>query len=268
MSLMFIINSVKKLVFNQIFPRGKQYVHNLNLQQKFEKHFTDSRKICVWYQEQKVWQNSKGTVILAHPYLKEAKLFFANQSHKDIYLQNGFNVVIFDFNGFGESKFNDFHFDKDIDEVVSWIKMYHHTSIIIGHGISFGASQLIVQCSKNTGQFSGLVIENCIDKSLHYFKRRNLKVYYFLKFIQVINPSYKSNSDFVSLMKNIHHLKSVAFIYGEEDTVTTPEMGNKLMAKCKVPYQSFTGKKSHLKAIEEKNVYGPFLEKFLRPLTL
>lgn len=58
--------------------------------------------------------NPKATIVLGHPMGKEAKGYFLKNGYTDLLLSNGYNVVIFDINGFGESSMGNFSYYEDI----------------------------------------------------------------------------------------------------------------------------------------------------------
>jgi hypothetical protein len=253
---------IKKRIFNYIFPRGSQYPDHENIFSDYEASYTDVRKISIFYKYNRLNSSPKGVVILAHPYLKEASLFFQQNGHTGLYESLGFHVVLFDFNGFGRSSFVDFKHDADIREVLDWAIKHFDTNQIILHGISFGAAQIIRFLHNNSGYNTMAIIENCLDKSLHYFKVRNIKTYYFLKAIQSIKPSVREDGDFTRLINNIKSIEKVAFIYCTEDTLTSVDMGMKLRAQCNIPSEMLLCSGQHLKAIKDQQKYLSFINNF------
>jgi predicted alpha/beta hydrolase len=59
-------------------------------------------------------QKSKATIVLGHPMGKLAKTYFLKNGYTDLLRQNGYNTLIFDFNGFGESTNGNFAYFEDI----------------------------------------------------------------------------------------------------------------------------------------------------------
>lgn len=255
---------VKKILFDQIFTRGRKYIPTEISNPRYQKTFTKDRNICIVYFLQDKNTKPKGTVILAHPYLASAKLFYLEQTYFDIYHNLGFHVLAFDFNGFGETKFIDFNFQKDIEEAANWAKSNLRTNVIIGHGISFGAAQMIRMAQNNSTLFSKIIIENCLDKSIHYFKIRNKKIYYFLTILYLFNRNQKQKNDFTKLISTIKNIDTVGFIYCKNDTLTTIEMCELLMKNCLVPYEKLYCNGIHLKAIEDSEKYNAFIKDFTR----
>ena len=56
----------------------------------------------------------RGTVVIPHPMVAEAKAFAMRSGHADFLRDAGYNVFVFDFNGFGESESGKFEFPQDI----------------------------------------------------------------------------------------------------------------------------------------------------------
>jgi hypothetical protein len=256
--------SVKKLLFDRIFSRGRKYIHKEVQNPDYQKTFTECRKIRIVYYLQNNSKKDEGCVILAHPYLSAAKQFYLEQTYFDMYHNLGFHVLTFDFNGFGETKFIDFNFHHDIEEVADWVKSNLGSNYIIGHGISFGAAQMIRMAQNHSNVFSKIIIENCLDKSIHYFKVRNKKIYFFLTLIYFLNKAQKQKNDYTKLISTITNIDKVGFIYCKQDTLTTVEMGELLIKNCVVPFEKVICEGGHLKAINDHKVYVKFIESFTK----
>ncbi|EQD33969.1 dipeptidyl aminopeptidase/acylaminoacyl-peptidase-like protein, partial [mine drainage metagenome] len=61
-----------------------------------------------------------GTLVLAHPMGKAAKGFWLRNGHTKLFRRSGFNVLAFDFNGFGESEAASFDYPADILAAGLW----------------------------------------------------------------------------------------------------------------------------------------------------
>ena len=61
--------------------------------------------------------NARGTVVLGHPMGKPAKGLFLKNGHAQRLIEKGFNVMLFDTNGFGESTMGSFNFYHDKEAV-------------------------------------------------------------------------------------------------------------------------------------------------------
>lgn len=254
---------VRKWLFDRIFPRGRQYVKNQVLPEGYLEFRSPERALRIIAKNP--GQPANGFVICAHPYLSDASGFFINNGHVELYEKLNFQLILFDFNGFGESPFSDFHFDLDIADIYRWIRDRNTELPVFLHGISFGASQIIRFLKNHNNAFiDSAIIENCLDKSIHYFKVRNKNIFHFLRLMGLIRPSIRKEGDFAKIIRYVRNVGKIAFIYGKNDLLTTPGMGVMLQNNCPVAFDVLLYEGKHLKAIEEKHVYHQFLEKFLK----
>lgn len=255
---------IRKWLFDRIFPRGRQYVKNQAFPEGYMVYKSPERALRIITRNPD--RAAKGIVICAHPYLSDACGFFINNGHADLYKKLNIQLILFDFNGFGESPFSDFNFDLDIADIYRWTRERNRDLPIFLHGISFGASQIIRFLKNHNNSFvDSAIIENCLDKSIHYFKLRNKKIFFFLRLLGMIRPTVRKEGDYTEIIRHVRNIGRMAFIFGKNDLLTTTRMGNMLQKNCPVPSDVLLYEGKHLKAIEEKHEYQPFLEKFLNP---
>jgi pimeloyl-ACP methyl ester carboxylesterase len=113
---------------------------------------------------------SRKTAILAHPITRRGKYFFTRDKRLNVYLDLGYEVALFDFNGFGESPAIDFYYWKDVDAVLGRLLERGPSRHVILHGVSFGALHMSrAIAGLPTG--SSVVIENVNKTLLAYWKR-------------------------------------------------------------------------------------------------
>ena len=121
---------IKKIIRNYthrlLMPRGRNYISDHQLETGWTKikEAYKNKQICILYKKTDI--KSKGTIILAHPYLADAKLFFLRRGHAEMYLKLGFDVFLFDFNGFGESPFLNFEYEEDLTQISLFPVMVFH----------------------------------------------------------------------------------------------------------------------------------------------
>jgi predicted alpha/beta-fold hydrolase len=259
------LNTILKNLAHKVFlPRGRNYLSNPDLEESWNKTLIQNgdKKITLLFKTS-TQQEAKACIILSHPYLSDAKLFFLKNGHADLYLNNGFNVFIFDYNGFGESEFVNFNYPKDLDLVCEFVKAEYPNLAICCHGISFGASQLI-NYSMNQGQLCNkIIIENCLDTNTSYYKKRNRKLYLTMKILMRLFPRVNQDHAYTQNIKRIHGKPEVLFIYNENDKLTTIEMGKSIQANCPVKSHFEVFKGGHLEAIKENKKYESILISFL-----
>jgi predicted alpha/beta-fold hydrolase len=236
-------------------PRGKNFIHkpaleigwNHTIIQKDEKFISSIYKI----------QNPElPTVILCHPYLAESRQFFLKRGHAQMYLDLGLNVVIFDFNGFGMSAFVNFKYEEDLDIVVKHFKILLPESIFIGHGISFGASQVISYTASRDHLLDHVIIENCLDSNLSYYKKRNPKLHLLMRSLMFLIPGINKNHDYIKSALKISRVVSALLIYNEDDDLTTISMGKQIQDNLSMENKFIICKGKHLEAFEKnKDLY-------------
>lgn len=194
--------------------------------------------------------NTLGVVVLCHPYRQEAKDFFIQSGHADLYLDLGYHVVLFDFNGYGESPVSDYQFDLDILTVVKYAQRIFPIHKINAHGISFGAAQLLRAIAHTDHHIDKAVIENSMTKYYYYFKKRNTAVYILIRLLTPFFQKMNKDNNYLTKVDRIKHIQHVLFIYGKKDELTTLEMGKQLQVACNVNSELVVYDCTHMKAIE------------------
>ncbi len=238
---------VNNLLHSILLPRGKKFVPDMSLQVGWEKEriVNNRRNVQVLYRTSPA---ATHTVILAHPYLADARQFYLKRGYTDMYSTLGCNVVLFDFNGFGESPFKDFNYEKDWAVVAAFCRLTFPDTQLTGHGISFGGSHTITYATHNVHGVDKFIIENTLDSNLSYYKKRNIRLYRLMKFLMRLSSKVNANHDYIQAASSMQH-QGVLFIYNYSDDLTTISMGNAIMEKCPEPklMAKFPGK--HLEAI-------------------
>jgi len=241
-----------QILAHRIFlPRGRNYKPEPLLENTYERHYIThlDKSICVLYKSN-INATAKYVVVLAHPYLNEAKKFFLSKGHADMYVQLGFDVVLFDFNGFGESSFVDFNYCEDVFLVANFVSSKFPNRRMIGHGISFGASHIITYSTKAENKFCKIVVENCLDSNLSYYKKRNKKLYWLSKILMFLLPNLNKDHDYLDKIGRLQNIEETLFIYNSADELTTLDMGFEMVNRCNSDSKFFKAKGKHLQALE------------------
>lgn len=242
-----------KILFDIILPRGKKFNIRPYLEEGWEHSSIKIEGVSLRFlvRKPKGGNQSSPTVILAHPYLSEGRNYFLRSGIAEIYEQMGCNVYITDFNGFGTSAFRDFNFEKDLFYIGQHVSMFHPESVLILHGVSFGAAQAIVTCTVENHPFQTLVIENCLDSNMSYYKLRTPVLYHFLTFINKLRPEYAKKHVYSIQIAKLKHLQKVLFFYNEDDQLTTPAMGELLSSACNIASSMHLFRGGHLEACKK-----------------
>jgi hypothetical protein len=260
---------LNKILFRMLLPRGGNFRIKPFLERDWQsgKIKISNTPLRFLFHTPDKSQAPKYSVLLAHPYLSEGRYFFIRSGIADMYRQLSCNVYICDFNGFGRSPFRDFDFEKDLIGTGKHISQMHPDTKVILHGISFGAAQSILACTQEHHPFTGLIIENCLDHNLSYFKVRSRKLYYLLRFLNLLRPESAKKHHYTERITEIKLLSAVLFIYCEADTLTTPDMGRKLYNNTGIPSSMQIFRGGHLEAsAHDVSEYRAVLERFLSSL--
>jgi len=186
-------------------------------------------------------QISKGTIVLGHPMGKEAKGYFLKRNYTHLLRENGFNTIVFDINGFGESSHGNFSYFDDITAVSNKAKEITPDLPIGYHGISLGAMYSTVSFSDSNHKFDFAIVESS-STTLAEFWSQFPFAYRVLKTISVVMPKYEKKIDFKERIKEVKYLQSILFIYSESDSWVPVEMGKILQENTNVSSEFWLAK--------------------------
>jgi alpha-beta hydrolase superfamily lysophospholipase len=181
----------------------------------------------------------KGTIVLGHPMGKEAKGYFIKNGYTDLLRENGYNTVVFDINGFGESTHGNFSFFEDI--VAIGIKASELTpDIPIGyHGISLGGQMATIAFADTNHKYSFAIIESAAI-TLEDFWIKFPMAYKMLRLFNILLPRYRKKVRMIDRIKEAKHLKSLLLIYSKSDKWVPVEMGRKFKENSPVETELWT----------------------------
>jgi predicted alpha/beta-fold hydrolase len=186
-----------------------------------------------------ITENPKATIVLGHPMGKEAKGYFLKHGYTDLLISNGYNVIIFDINGFGESTMGNFSFYEDIVSISKKAKELFPNLQIGYHGISLGGQYASISFADNAHCYDFAIIESA-PTTLDEFWIHFPFAYNALKLFNVFMPKYKTKINMVERIKEAKKLKSILFIYSDTDTWATTSMGKRFHENCAVMSELWT----------------------------
>ncbi len=158
---------------------------------------------------------TKATIVLGHPMGKEAKGYYLKHGYTDTLRHNGYNVFIFDINGFGESEIGNFFYHRDI---VSAGKIAKKTfpNVPLGYlGISLGGQWATIAFAEDH-DYEFAIIESAAN-TLEDFWVKFPTANTVLKIMGFLNPRLKKKIRMIDRIKDAHSLKKVLFIYLDSD---------------------------------------------------
>lgn len=201
-------------------------------------------------------------VVLAHPIHKKAKYFFTETGRAQFYLNCGATVILFDFNGFGESSRTDLYYWRDVLAVLTYVNESFPNKKVRLHGVSFGAFHVIRACSA-LPLGSTLVLENVNRSLISYWKRWPL-TYILVSALEALRVPSVKDMNVQSFMKSLDRPDlSIKFLACEKDTFTTVEEMRELFSVVPVEKKTFTvfNGASHLMAnVKDKTLYQRVLK--------
>lgn len=170
---------------------------------------------------------AKATLVLSHPMGKAAKAFWLRYGHAELFRQAGFNVLVFDANGFGESDAHSFDYPSDILAAGLWAQA-RTPSLSIGLvGASFGAGWGLCAMAKPNSPYRAAVLEAAFP-TLPEFWRHYPAAYFTLRLSQLLWPSLERNLRPEYRATQVVGKPPVLLIYGDADKYTPPVHGERL----------------------------------------
>jgi predicted alpha/beta-fold hydrolase len=176
---------------------------------------------------------AKATIVLAHPMGKEAKGYFIKHGYTDLLRDNGFDVFVFDINGFGESKIGNFSFFEDIIAVSIKVKSITPDLPIGYHGISLGGQMATIAFTDIEHRYDFAIIESAAT-TLQEFWKKFPPAFYVLKFMYLFVPRYAEKISMIDRISEVKKLQSILFIYSKTDTWVPFSMGERYNKNCNV----------------------------------
>ena len=204
----------------------------------------------------------KATIVLGHPMGKEAKGYFLKRGYTDLLRENGFNVVVFDINGFGESSNGDFSYFEDI--VAIGIKAKELTpDLPVGyHGISLGGTWATISFADEEHVYDFGIIESAATTLAEFWIRFPF-AYRALTVLNFLLPKYKRKVEMIERIKEAKHLKSILLIYSKSDTWVPMEMGEKFQENSPVPAELWIAEKATHAEITKSPDKGAYSQKII-----
>lgn len=183
--------------------------------------------------------NADAMVIFSHPISRKSKFFFSDSERAQAYLQRGFSVLAFDYNGFGQSDSIDLFYWRDVVAVIEHVRRHHPTRKIVLHGTSFGAFH-IIRALEYLPAGAEVVLENVNKSLLSYWQRwpvtgSLVKLLEFLRFRAI------REMDVQAVVREFRRPDlHIQFIACEKDAFTTLEEMRELFAQLATDNKTFT----------------------------
>jgi pimeloyl-ACP methyl ester carboxylesterase len=170
---------------------------------------------------------ARGTLVLAHPMGKAAKGFWLRQGHAELFRRDGYNVLLFDANGFGESEPASFDYPADVLAAGLWAQARTPQLAVGLVGASFGAGWGLCAMARPGSPFKMAVLEAAFP-TLPDFWRHYPFAYAALRVSQFVWPRMERNLRPEREAARVLGKPSVLLLYGDRDRYTPPAHGERL----------------------------------------
>lgn len=204
----------------------------------------------------------KATIVLGHPMGKEAKGYFIKRGYTELLRNAGFNVLIFDINGFGESSHGNFLFYEDIVAIGGTAKALCPELPLGYFGISLGGQWSTIAFTDKNHLYDFAIIESAAT-SLDEFWIQYPLAYRTLKLLNVFLPKYAKKVKMIERIKEVNRLNSLLLIYSENDLLIPFEMGKKFQKNSSVPTELWSVQDAKHAEIMKSNYRSEYQEKIL-----
>ena len=207
----------------------------------------------------------KATIVFGHPMGKEAKGYFIKNGYTDFFRENGYNVLVFDMNGFGESSQGNFSYFEDIIAIGKETKKLSSNLKIGYFGISLGANMATIAFANKENPYQFAVLESAAT-TLNEFWKIFPAAYKTLKVLNLLLPKYTNKIKMIDRIKETKNLQSILFIYSQIDNWVPLEMGKKFQENCNVKSELFVLKNAQhaniSKSIDKELYFNKILNYF------
>jgi Serine aminopeptidase, S33 len=260
---MLFYNIVKKPFFGKFMVPWRNPLSE-ELQKEWEHVAVESKSgaslTCLYAKTKNT--PAKATIVLAHPMGKEAKGYFLKHGYTDLLRDNGFNVFVFDINGFGESGNGNFSFFEDIIAVSVKAKSISPDLPIGYHGISLGGQMATIAFADVEHRYDFAIIESAAT-TLQEFWIKFPTAFYVLKFMYLFVPRYGQKISMIDRITEVKKLQSILFIYSKTDTWVPFSMGERFHKNCNVPSSLWSVENAEHAQIMKSDAKQLYKEKIL-----
>ncbi|NEQ53842.1 MAG: alpha/beta hydrolase [Leptolyngbya sp. SIO3F4] len=175
----------------------------------------------------------KATVVLGHPMGKEAKGYFIKRGYTELLRNHGFNTLLFDINGFGESSHGNFSYFEDIVAAGQAAQQLTPQLPLGYFGISLGAQWATLAFTDENHPFKFAILESAAT-TLDEFWKKFPAAYATLRFLSLLLPRYARKINMIERIQEAKHLNSLLLIYSKNDAWVPFEMGERFLANSPV----------------------------------
>ena len=175
----------------------------------------------------------KGVVVCAHPMRRCAKGFFLESGRAEMLLRNGYDVLLFDFNGFGESPNGDFRYPYDVLAAGGYAHARAKGRPVHAFALSFGSGWAICAATQQH-PFSSIILEGPFTRIQDYYRGSpGAKAV-----VSVLSKMFSHSAEMLTPIEAVRYIAGkpkMLFIGATQDTTTPSWMTRQLFRACSVP---------------------------------
>lgn len=176
---------------------------------------------------------SKGVVVCVHPLRKEAKGFFLRSGRAELLLRNGYDVLAFDLNGFGESTGGDFRYACDVLAAGRFAAGRAEGRPVHVLAACFGAVWTLGAAMREP-PFGAIVIESPLASLHEYYARTRWARAVFAVLWRTF-PRSAADARPLAAIARLAGEPRVLLVAGLDDTLTPPDMARRMYDACTRP---------------------------------
>jgi pimeloyl-ACP methyl ester carboxylesterase len=195
---------------------------------------------------------SKGVVVCAHPMRRSAKGYFLASGRAEMLRRHGYDVLLFDFNGFGESPQGNFNYPLDVLAAGEFARRIAGGLPVHVVAASFGAGWSICAATREH-PFESLVLE-CPFTTPQEFYARFPWGRFALDVLWQFFPKTRATMIPLESAERIAGDPRMLFIGCLADTTTAPAMTRRLFDRCSLRRERrgvwFADRAGHIRAFE------------------
>lgn len=207
-------------------------------------------------------KSAKATIVLGHPMGKEAKGYFIKRGYTKLLLAQGYNVLLFDINGFGESEIGSFSYFEDIVAISHEAKRLTPDLPIGYHGISLGGMWATIAFADESHTYDFAIVESSAT-TLDEFWVIFPWAYRTLKVLNLLMPKYLKIVRMIDRIREARGLNSLLLIYAEDDEWVPLGMGERFLLNSSVPTELWTVKSARHAEIARSDYKDDYFRKIL-----
>lgn len=192
---------------------------------------------------------AKGVIVGAHPIRSDAKGYFLRSGIAAFLREAGYHVLLFDFNGFGESPRSAFRYPLDVQAAARAAQQIAPGLPLGLHGACFGAAVGLHLLPREDNPFRAVIVEGAPQSWLSYYStvpgvQRSLRKQYLrlrahalLAVGSLLHPAWRDQLKPLDHLLAARHVNGVLFLYGAEDPLIPGHVGEQIYETCRNAWQ-------------------------------